>query len=316
MNRLQLIEEIRDILAKAGFYLSERHYEPGISFDVIARKDDSLLIIRALMNADSSRSKNATELKVLSNALNGSSLLIAVKGGRRKLKKGVIYSRRGLPLISVDTLRDMLIEGVPPYVFSAPGGFYVDLDSELLKKVREDNRISLSKLAKIAGVSRKAIQKYEQGMGADLEIALRLEEFLGEELILPLNPLEYDEEIEESLESLEQFTGYSKSIFESLLSMGYRIVPTCRCPFEAVTSDEKTILLSGIGSEENQNLKKKAKIVSDLSHITEKESVIFLKKRYTRVNLEGTPLIDMSELTGIDSKEAIKELLKERKEAK
>lgn len=316
MNRLQLIEEIRDILAKAGFYLSERHYEPGISFDVIARKDDSLLIIRALINADSSRTKNATELKILGNTLNGSSLLVAVKGGRRELKKGVIYSRRGIPLVSVETLRDMLIEGVPPYVFSAPGGFYANLDSELLKKAREDRRISLSKLAKIAGVSRKAIQKYEQGMGADLDIALRLEEFLGEELILPLNPLEYDEDMEESMGTLEQFTGYSKSIFESLLSMGYNIVPTCRCPFEAVTSDENTILLSGVGSEQNKGLKKKAKIVSDLSHITEKESVIFLKKRYTRVNLEGIPLIDMSELTCIDSKEEIKELLKERKEAK
>ncbi len=314
MDRFQIIDRARNVLAKAGFYLSERHNERGISFDIIARKDDHLLIISTMVNADSSRPHEARELQILSNALDGSPLFIAQKGGRRALERGVIYSRRGIPLISLDTLEDLFLEGVPPYVFSAPGGFYVSIDSELLRESRTDNQVSLRKMAEIAGVSRKAIQKYEDGMGVDLEVAMRMEEYLGEDLIMPLDPLEHSKELEiDTSDPLEGFSGIEKFIFRSLQAMGYRVVPTSHAPFEAVTSDDRVILLSGVDKEGGERLKTKARIVSNLTHITEKESVLFLSKRYTRINLEGIPLIEKSELKDLDSTHEVLELLRERK---
>ncbi len=314
MNRAQLIDDVRGVLAKAGFYLSEKHYDRGISFDVIARRDNILLIINIMVNADSSRVRNAREMQILANALNGSALFISLKGGRRKLERGVIYSRRGIPVISADTMEDLFLEGIPPYVFSAPGGFYVTIDSDILKRARSDQRISLGTLAEIAGVSRKAIQKYEDGMGVDLDVALRLEEFLGEDLIMPLNPLDYSKEDVEELESLDIKDGFQRAIFQSLLTIGYDIVPTYHCPFEAITSDDDIVLLSGLHSKGNTDLKSKAKIVANLSSVTEKRSVIFLDKRYTKTSIEGTPLISHRELIYLDSKNDILELLKERTE--
>ncbi len=319
MHRLKLIQEAQEILTKAGFYTTDTYRESGIAFDLIARKDEDLIIIRAVLNADSTREENTRGLKVLSDTLDASPLYIAKYGGRRELERGVVYSRRGIPLLSIGTLEDMMLEGVPPYVFSAPGGFYVQMDSELLKQARKERKISLRKLADVAGVSRKSIQKYEKGMGADLEVAVELEEFLGEDLILPLNPLEHKEEEEEKPSaSLDGFSGLEKLVFDCLQSMGYRIVPTQRCPFEAVTADdaEDRIMLSGITSEDNQNIKKKAKVVSSLSDITEKESVIFIRKRYIHTNIEGIPLIDKDELKKIDDREEIVKILMERKEAK
>ncbi len=318
MNRLQLIEEVRDVLSKGGFYLSQRQYRPGTIFDIIARKDDSLFVIRVTISADSSRAEDAREMKVLCDAIDATPLYISLIGGQRKLKQGVVYSRNGIPLMVPETLRDMVIEGVPPYVFSAPGGFYVKMDSEILREVRNERKISLSKLADVAGVSRKSIQKYEKGMGADLEVALRLEDFLGEDLILPINPFERaegdpgEEEYMESSE-LEQYSGLEKSIFESLTSIGYKIVPTCKCPFEAITEDNETVLLSGISSKENENLKEKAKIVSNLSAITEKDSVIFLQKSYRHRNIEGIPLIEKKELADIRDRKKVIELLADRR---
>ncbi|MFP4050176.1 MAG: transcriptional regulator [Thermoplasmata archaeon] len=313
MNRLQLIKEVREALAKSGFYITDSFRDRGISFDLVARKDEELIVIRVLLNADSSRIDNANELKRLASALDASPLFIAVNGGRRELEKGVVYTRRGIPLISLETLKDMVIEGIPPYVFSAPGGFYVQLDSNLFKKIRKKKQISLKKLAEIAGVSRKSIQKYENGMGADLEVAIRLEEFLGGDLIMPLNPLEKAEIDEKDIESINKFKGLSRFVFESLNSFGYEVIPTCKCPFEAVTSDDDTILLSGIGSKGNEDIKNKAKIVSNLSKITEKDSVFFIKKRYTQVNIEGIPVIEKKELFKIDTGEKMKEILNERK---
>ncbi len=313
MNRLELVEEVREILSKAGFYLSQRQYQPGTLFDVIARKDDKLFVVRVSINADSSQIKDAKELKVLCEAIDASPLYISLLGGQKKLKKGVVYSRKGIPLITPETLKDMILEGVPPYVFSAPGGFYVKMDSEILEKARKEKKISLNKLADIGGVSRKAIQKYEDGMGADLEVALKLEEFLGEDLILPINPFEKEDSDEEYPESLENYSKLERNIFESLRSIGYKIVPTCKCPFEAVTEDDDTVILSGIGSEKNQELKKKAEMVSNLSDITEKDSVIFLRKVRTKKNIEGIPLIAEEELSQIEERKKISEILADRK---
>jgi len=313
MNRLQLIKEVREVLSKAGFYLSKQEYQDTMPFDIIARKDDRLFVISISVNADSSRMRKTDQLKILNDALDASPLFISLIGGQRKLRRGVVYSRKGIPLMSPETFKDMMLEGVPPYVFSAPGGLYVKMDSSLLKKARKEKKIALSRLADIAGVSRKSIQKYEKGMGADLEIALRLQEFLGKDLILPINPFEQKEYGEEYDISLDQYSGLKRIIFESLLSIGYRIVPTCECPFEAVTEDEDKVFLSGVGAKEDSRLKKKAKIVSNLSDVTEKDPVIFIHKKTSRMNIEGIPLIEKDELSRIKDKGEVSELLAERK---
>ncbi len=313
MNRLQLIEDVREVLSKSGFYLSKREYQESMPFDIIARKDDLLFVINVLVNADSSRVKDAQQLRILKEAIDASPLFIAYVGGQRKLRQGVVYSRKGIPLISPETFKDMIIEGVPPYVFSAPGGLYVKMDSDLLSKARKEEKIPLSKLADIAGVSRKSIQKYEEGMGADLDVALKLQEFLGEDLIMPINPFERETCEEDFDLTLDQYSGFKRVIFESLLSMGYRILPTCECPFEAVTEDEERVFLSGVGAQEDKNLKKKAKIVSNLSDVTEKDPVIFLHKKSRRINIEGIPLIEEKELINIKDKSEVSELVTERK---
>ena len=46
-------------------------------------------------------------------------------------------------------------------------------------------------LADVAGVSRRTIQMYESGMGAMIDAALRLEEYLDTEIIETVNPFEY-----------------------------------------------------------------------------------------------------------------------------
>ncbi|MEF8831917.1 MAG: transcriptional regulator [Candidatus Thermoplasmatota archaeon] len=313
MNRLQLIKEVREVLSKAGFYLSKREYQDTMPFDIIARKDDRLFVISISVNADSSRMRETEQLKILNDALDAFPLFISWIGGQRKLKQGVVYSRKGIPLMSPETFKDMILEGVPPYVFSAPGGLYVKMDSNLLKKARKEKKIPLSRLADIAGVSRKSIQKYEKGMGADLEVALKLQEFLSEDLILPINPFEREDYEKEYEISLDHYSGVERVIFESLLSIGYSIVPTCECPFEAITEDEEKVFLSGIGAKEDGRLKKKAKIVSNLSDVTEKDPVIFIQHKTSQMNIEGIPLIQKDELSKIEDKGEVSELLAERK---
>ena len=93
--------------------------------------------------------------------------------------------------------------------------------------------------------------------------------------------------------------------------LGYRILSTKRSPFDALTKDSKTLILTSFERNDGM-LAKKAKVVTNISKVVEKHSVIFVEKS-RRKNLEGTPLIDKKELKNIDDSEGIIELILERK---
>src|SRR3989442_9087716 len=65
MKRDRLLEETREALAKTGFFLSRPHGERGLSFDLVARRDDTLLIVKVLQNVDALARETAHELKVI-----------------------------------------------------------------------------------------------------------------------------------------------------------------------------------------------------------------------------------------------------------
>ncbi|MEM2900926.1 MAG: helix-turn-helix domain-containing protein, partial [Thermoplasmata archaeon] len=201
MERTAMINFVRETLAKAGFFVSDPCNTQGISFDIMARRDDLLLIIKVLVNVDAYDKQHAHEIKVLAKILKGTPLLIGERSGQGALETGVLYLRQGISLLSAKTLEEYFIEGVPPYVYAAHGGFYVNLDVELLKQIRKERKLSLGQVAEAAGVSRKSVQMYEEGVNPTVEVGMRLAEFLENNILLPLrldrHPKENDDELTE-----------------------------------------------------------------------------------------------------------------------
>ena len=314
-KREELVTRIRGTLAKSGFFISDPHNIRSISFDIIARRDKQLLIIKALSNIDSLSGDDADQLRVLSTALEGNPMVIGLHSSGGKLDDGILYSRFGIPIISEATFHEHMLEGVPPFVYAAPGGLYVRLDGELLKRIRQDRNISLGTLAEIAGVSRKAIQMYESGMGAMIEIAARIEEFLNEPIVVPLNPFSYSAEMAKTLRKFDEFQGLNRDVFELLRNIGYSVVPTVRCPFDALASEDDVLLLTGIG-EDPQITARKARIVGNISRVTERKSVIFVKQETEVEAIEGTPLITKDELERADDADDVLELILQREKRK
>ncbi len=315
VNREELISKLRETLAKSGFYVSDPHNIRSISFDIIARRDKQLLIMKALSNIDSLSNEDAEQLRVLANALNGCPLVIGLHSSAGKLEDGILYSRFGIPIMSEVTFHETMLEGVPPFVYAAPGGLYVRLDGELIKQLRQERNISLGMLAEVAGVSRKAIQMYESGMGAMIEIAARIEEFLNEPIVVPLNPFSYTIEVEKALRSFDEFEGLNRDVFEMLREIGYSVVPTIRCPFDALAKEEEMLLLTGVG-ENPQMTARKARVVGNISRVTEKKSVIFVKQETSVENIDGTPLISRDELRRADDTDDVLELILQREKRK
>lgn len=314
-RREDLLLRVRESLGKAGFFTSDPHNIRSISFDVIARRDKQLLIIKVLTNIDSLSTEDAEQLRIIANALQGSPLVIGLHSSSGKLEDGILYSRFGLPIISEATFHEHVLEGVPPFVYAAPGGLYVRLDGDLLRRIRQERNISLGTLAEVAGVSRKAIQMYESGMGAMIEIAARIEEFLNEPIVVPLNPFSYTADVERTLKTFDTFQGFNRDVFEMLREIGYSVVPTIRCPFDALASEHEILLLTGIG-ESPEMATRKARVVGNISRVTEKKSVIFVQDKPDKQQIEGTPIITRDELRRADDADDVLELILLREKRK
>jgi putative transcriptional regulator len=211
------------------------------------------------------------------------------------------------------TLAGYLLEGDAPVVFAAPGGFYVRLDAEALRRAREQAQLSLGSLAQVAGVSRRAIQMYEEGMSASIEAAMRLEEFLQSELIRPLDPFAtFDpaafqpppDPAPPGQDPMEQL------VTRMLEALGYQVHATRRSPFNALTQEGGETFLTGIGAD-SPALRRRARVVHSVSRVLERPG-FFVIERTTRTTIEGMPVVSRTELHRLDDPERILDLILER----
>jgi len=316
MQRIDLFKNIRTVLSKAGFYVSELYTMRLTGFDVVARRDDTLLIVKVLSNIDSLTEDIANEILTLSSLLKASPLLIGEKNGTGPLEDDVVYFRYGVQAITIETLKNNLLEGIPIHVFAAPGGLYVNLDQKRLKKIRVEQNISLGTFARHVNISRRTVQMYEEdGMNARIDVAIKIEELLQSAITTPIDifkELELNKKITpEFTEKSYNIKDFQKEIFSLLQKVGYKIIPMDRCPFEALSKEKEKIILTSV-HEYNERLVKKAQVISSISKITEKHAVVFVDKDGKKKNIKGTPIIAKKELKKIREPEEIIDLIIER----
>ena len=310
MGRNELINTTRAILAKAGFDVSSALSLRGICFDVVARMDDKVLIVKVLSNIDAFSKENAEEMKILANSLGATPLVTGERSSSGALDPGIVYSRFHISIVSNETLADLLLDEAPPFIFAAPGGLYVRLDSDLLKSVREERGISLGTLAESAGVSRRTIQMYESGMGAMIDAALRIEEFLGLPIIEPIDPFTFRSEERMREEYPEQVLNPSSALAQ-LSNLGFTVTQVVKSPFEAVTNDSHTVMLTGVGGDDNR-LVQRAMVASELSRIIDRFSVIIVDRKSERDNINNTAVVSTDELQRMDGTDALTDLVASR----
>ena len=310
MGRNELINTTRAILAKAGFDVSSALTIRGICFDVVARLDDRVLIIKVLSNIDAFSKENAEEMKVLAEALSATPMVVGERSSSGALEPGIVYSRFNISIVSNETLADLLLEEAPPFIFAAPGGLYVKLDGDLLKSIREDRGISLGALAETAGVSRRTIQMYESGMGAMIDAALRIEEYLGLPVIEPIDPFEFKSE-ERSREERTGREPIDTFAVNQLCNLGFSVTPVIKSPFEAVSHNSKALMLTGLGTDDAK-LIQKAVVASDIARIMDRFSVLIVECKHDRDNIDSTAVVSNDELKKIDAPEDLTDLVASR----
>jgi putative transcriptional regulator len=315
MDRKELLADIRAFLRTAGFSVSDPYTIRLPGFDVVARQDDTLLIIKVLTNIDALSEEVANELRALACLLKATPLLIGEKNGINTLEDDVVYFRFGIQTVTPTTLKNHVLEKLPVRAYAAPGGLYVNLDYEKIRRLRQERNISLGSFAHHVRVSRRTVQMYEEGMNARIDIADRIEDMFNQQVTLPIDLLKPLLVEKHHLPSYKNEKDAMKllqwEVFSLLQNIGYRIIPLDRCPFQALSKEKENILLTCV-QEYNKKLEEKAHFISSISKIIEKHAVVFIDKDVRRKNLQGTPIIGKKELKKIRDPEDVFTLILER----
>ena len=312
-NRDELISGVTDVLAKAGFFLAECRGVRSITFDVIARRDRDLLLIKVLRNVDGFSRENGEEMKRVANALDGKPIIVGLHSGGGMLEDGIVYSRFEIPIITPATLEDEFLEGVPPFVMAEPGGLYVKIDGELLRRLREEMDISLGAMSEIAGVSRRAIQMYECGMKAVIDVAQRFEEFFNMPFVLPLEDWRTGETRHEQWsKDFDDFAGFDGEVYKMLSEIGCSVLPTKHSVFDALTKDRESLYIAWLAGDIG-DFHGKIEVLDNIIRITERDAILFVERNTEKGNVKGIPVVDREDLMKLQFPEELAEYAREKR---
>ncbi|WP_435100364.1 transcriptional regulator [Halarchaeum sp. P4] len=314
MSRSALIENVTAMLQDAGFTVSDRCVIRPKSFDVAARRGEDLLFLKVLGNVDAFDAPTGAEMRRLGHYLHGTPIVIGLRTRDQELEPGVVYFRHGVPVISPDTALDLFIEGVPPLVYAAPGGLYVNIDGDVLADEREERGWSLGRLASELGVSRRTVSKYEDGMNASIDVAVKLEDVFGDALTSPVDVLDGADDVRDADPTPDdpEADPEDEPIVAVLTRAGFDVHPTVRAPFKAVGEDTErpSGLLTGHSSLTDAAVKR-ARIMASVGRVTRTRAVYFVDES-KKESIGGTAIIEREELESIDDPAEFRDLLQER----
>lgn len=307
LTRSQLLHNIEKLLTSQGFKTSDI-YDQG-SFDIVARKNLQILLLKTFQNIDSINEQNAHEMKQLANIFLASPIIIGEKSRNGLLEDGVVYERYEIPTISFETLKSMILYGESPEILADRGGYFVKIDGNVIKQYREEYSMSLKDLASLAHVSRATMYKYENGIvRANTETAMILEEILNTKVTLDIDLLQpQKEEIK-----------YTDDV-NDLSKLGYGVISTNKSPFDAVakmkSSDKHSPLMANVEKNRTEKtLKRMAIPLKDLSMVTTSEPVFIINNDKIKESIGSIPVIKSWELKEFENSKELLKIIKERKE--
>ena len=277
-------------------------------------------MLKVLINVESVNESHVEEIRELSNAFLASPLIVGLKSKNNILEEDVVYERHGIPTISVQTLKNMIVYDEYPEILADRGGYYVQINGNILKEYRKEYSLSLKDLADLAHVSRATMYKYENGkVRANTETAMALENILNTKITLDIDLFKPYKQPEDTKLKADAFN--SDNPTNDLAKLGFGIVSTEKSPFDALAKlnepkvNPNNPLIANLENNRNsKTLKKMAITLKDLSLITLSDSFFIVNNEKIGDSLDGIPVVKSWEMKEVgDSAEFIK-IVKERRD--
>lgn len=296
----RLLKNVENLLIKSDFNYTSYHG----CFDIAAKKE-KLLLIKVLFNVDSFQESQAENLKALSNVLDGNPIIIGEQTRAAKLEEGVVYHRFSIPAMNLRTFQNLITKNDAPIVYSERGGFFVEIDSDILKKLRE-KKFTQEELAEKVGVTKKNIYEHEsKDMKAVSSVAQKIQSILGEKISKPFQLVKFDSVTKKPTKDIQ------KDVFNKMKKIGFDVSYIGQSPLN-VAAKEKVLLLSDV-ERDKRKMKKDAPALRGLSKLISSPAVLITDRSKTS-EIEGVPVVEAEELRGLKRTKDVIRIIKEKKQ--
>jgi putative transcriptional regulator len=299
MDRTEIIANTEALFEKAGFHRSQRCCARPSCFDFVARRQEQLAFIKVHPNMGNIYQRDASGLATLGSFFSGASILVCENTRKRPLEDDTVYSRYNVGALTLKTLEDALLSEMGPLIEAGPGGYYVRLDGEKIRRKRLEKGMSVGKMAEIMGVSRRTLYGYEKEMAkASVSTAYKLEWVLGVPVIKPIDIFQYPEPTEGFLATARRILSESRFlqfVIRKLLQFNFAVFQTKRAPFDFIAKAPETqaSLIGAVSHEKEKNFAIRTEEIVSVSKIVEAQPILVGEGRSISANI---PLINRADL--------------------
>ena len=269
----EITEAAESVLKNDGFVLSTRCCSRPSCFDFAARKDKNILLIKVQKDINIS-ANDSRELKLVSECISAASLLISEKTREKPLEDDTVYSRYNVSAVTLKTFESMLLHKTYPLIQACPGGYYVEIDGEVIKRKRQELGLSTGEMAEMIGISRRTLYGYEKGMvKASVSAAYNLIRVLGIPVAKPINVFETARKRQESLlVSAKRVITKNKllrKIFRKLARFNVTAVHVKKAPFDFIVKvpEEKMKIIGAIVYDKEPKLERRVVEILSLTKV-------------------------------------------------
>lgn len=272
--RQTLLDKVNIFLLKGGFTLKNL---TRTCFDVLARKNEQILLIKVLEDANSITRENAEEMATVASYISSSPIIIAEKAGSR-LNDNVVYSRFGVHTLNYATFLNCVSNRFP-FVKSGKAGLTANLAGKKFREKREELGYSLNALSKKIGVTSRSITKYENGNSeVTINNAMKIYALFGYHVFNEINifskcgrescKLEPDSgRRDAALRPLSHST-----VSRKYIELGFDAAETKKTPFDIIAKKGDGIILTEVSDNVNPQMQ-------SFSKLLEADNLVIFRKK-------------------------------------
>jgi putative transcriptional regulator len=282
-----LIEKLGVFLLKDGFTIKSL---TRTCFDLLARKQDKILLIKVLEDANAVTKEYTDAMNTVSSYIGAVPVIIAEKAGN-KLENNVLYTRFNLYTLNFTTFINS-IRNKFPFVKRTQAGFTASIAGNKLRKKREEKGYSLNYLSRKVGVTSRMIDKYEKG---DSEItlnkAMKIYDVFGHQVFNEINIFSGNNEIESK---------YKSDFSKKYIDLGFEAADTNKTPFDIIAKKNDELILTKVGDKERPDF-------SSLSKLLDADNLVIFKKKKPK----NVPAVTKEEFLEFEKANQLIKFLKE-----
>ncbi|MCH8003751.1 MAG: helix-turn-helix domain-containing protein [Nanoarchaeota archaeon] len=283
-----------NLIDKLGmFLLKDRFTVKSLTrtcFDLLARKQDKILLIKVLEDANAVSKVHVDEMNVVSSYIGAVSIIIAEKAGN-KLEDNILYTRFNLYTLNFITFVNS-IKNKFPFVKRTQAGFTASIAGNKLRKKREEKGYSLNYLSKRVGVTSRMINKYEKG---DSEItitkAMKIYDIFGHKVFNEINIFSGNNKIE---------SNYKSDFSKKYIDLGFEAADTSKSPFDIIARKGDELILTEVGDKTRPDF-------SSLSKLLDADNLVIFKNKKPK----NIPAVTKEEFLEFDKANQLIKFLKE-----